>query len=112
MRIDDASDRPVFAPGCGVNTKRSDTGTPVVPRNDFDESHSAYKIGPGFWHYVPEADGELRLRLFEYRPGLFRNIAVASALGTGRLLATRGKLATFAFMAAILAGLDKWFHSP
>lgn len=52
-----------------------------VISNDFDESHSAYKIGPGFWHYVPDADGELRLRLFEYRPGLLRNAAVASALG-------------------------------
>jgi hypothetical protein len=52
-----------------------------VISNDFDESHSAYKTGPGFWHYVPEADGELRLRLFEYRPGLLRNAAVASALG-------------------------------
>ncbi len=52
-----------------------------VISNDFDESHSAYKTGPGFWHYVPEANGELRLRLFEYRPGLLRNAAVATALG-------------------------------
>jgi len=52
-----------------------------VVGNDYDESHSAYQIGPGFWHYVPDAIGELRLHLFEYRPGLLRDAVVASALG-------------------------------
>ena len=28
-----------------------------VVGNDFDESHSAYKTSPGFWHYVPDANG-------------------------------------------------------
>lgn len=51
-----------------------------VVSNDYDESHSAYKTSPGFWHYVPDSKGELRLSLFEYRPGLFRNAALASAL--------------------------------
>jgi hypothetical protein len=52
-----------------------------VISNDFDESHAAYKTGPGFWLYVPDSSGELRLRLFEYRPGLLRNLVTASALG-------------------------------
>jgi len=52
-----------------------------VVGNDYDESHSAYQTGPGFWHYVPDANGELRLHLFEYRPGLLRDAVVASALG-------------------------------
>ncbi len=51
-----------------------------VVGNDFDESHSAYKTSPGFWHYVPDVDGTLRLRLFEYRPGRLRDVVVASAL--------------------------------
>ena len=48
--------------------------------NDYDESHSAYKTGPGFWRYVPGANGDLELRLFEYRPGLLRNAVLTSAL--------------------------------
>src|SRR5262249_11431553 len=40
-----------------------------VVGNDFDESLPAYKAGPGFWFYVPDQNGELRLRLFEHRPG-------------------------------------------
>ena len=51
-----------------------------VVGNDFHESHSAYKTSPGFWHYVPDANGELQLRLFEYRPGRLRDVVVASAL--------------------------------
>ena len=52
-----------------------------VVGNDFDESHSAYATYPGFWHYVPDANQQLRLRLFEYRPSLLGRIAVSSALG-------------------------------
>lgn len=52
----------------------------VVVGNDFDESHIAYKTGPGFWLYAPEADGALKLTLQEYRPGRFRDIALHSAL--------------------------------
>jgi hypothetical protein len=51
-----------------------------VVGNDFDESHAAYRTSPGFWHYVPEPNGELKLRLFEYRPGRLRDVVVASAL--------------------------------
>lgn len=52
-----------------------------VVGNDFDESHAAYGSYPGFWHYVPDANQQLRLRLFEYRPSLLGQIAVSSALG-------------------------------
>jgi hypothetical protein len=51
-----------------------------VVSNDYDQSHSAYYVGPGYWHYVPDADGTLRLRMFEYRPGLLRNAVYVSAL--------------------------------
>ena len=52
-----------------------------VVGNDFDESHAAYATYPGFWHYVPDANQQLSLRLFEYRPSLLGRIAVSSALG-------------------------------
>ena len=51
-----------------------------VVSNDFDQSHSAYVTTSGFHHYVPDADGELQLRLFEYRPGLLRSAVLTSAL--------------------------------
>lgn len=51
-----------------------------VIRNDFDESHAAYKIWPGFWHYVPDERGQLHLRLFEYEPGFVRAVTARSAL--------------------------------
>jgi hypothetical protein len=49
--------------------------------NDFDESLAAYSSRPGFWHYVPDAAGVLRLHLFEYRRGLGADLVAASALG-------------------------------
>jgi hypothetical protein len=52
-----------------------------VVGNDFDESHAAYATNPGFWHYVPDANQQLRLRLFQYRPSLLGRIAASSALG-------------------------------
>jgi len=48
--------------------------------NDFDESLASYSIGPGFWHYAPDERGELRLRLFEHRPGWIKDLARQSAL--------------------------------
>jgi hypothetical protein len=48
--------------------------------NDFDESLPAYRAAPGFWLYMPDARGELRLRLVEHRPGWIKEIARASAL--------------------------------
>jgi hypothetical protein len=51
-----------------------------VVGNDFDESLSTYKTAVGFWHYVPDVNGELDLRLFEYHPGLLRELVMASAL--------------------------------
>jgi hypothetical protein len=60
-----------------------------VISNDFDQSHSAYTTTPGFWHYVPDAEGELRLRLFEYRPGVLRDAAMTSALARYLLFNTQ-----------------------
>jgi hypothetical protein len=51
-----------------------------VVGNDFDESHVAYKTGPGLWLYSPAADGGLVLALQAYRPGLMRALVYRSAL--------------------------------
>jgi hypothetical protein len=51
-----------------------------VVGNDFDESHVAYKAAPGFWHYAPNADGKLQLRLFEFHRTAFWSIVHSSAL--------------------------------
>jgi hypothetical protein len=51
-----------------------------VVGNDFDESHVAYNTGPGWWVYVPGPDGNLHLRLIEYRPGWLRSAVHNSAL--------------------------------
>jgi hypothetical protein len=52
-----------------------------VVGNDFDESLAVYKTGPGFWHYVPDANQELNLQLFEYHPRMLSRLVSASALG-------------------------------
>jgi hypothetical protein len=52
-----------------------------VVSNDFDESHAAYATYPGFWHYVPDTNQQLSLKLFEYRPSLLGQTAVSSVLG-------------------------------
>src|SRR5947209_7799353 len=51
-----------------------------VVGNDFDESLSAYRVGPGFWQYAPDADGMLRLRLNPHRAGTMISLARHSAL--------------------------------
>jgi len=51
-----------------------------VVGNDFDESLPKYKVGPGFWFYVPDERGELRLRLSEHHPGWMKELARRSAL--------------------------------
>ena len=51
-----------------------------VVGNDFDESHVAYNTGPGWWVYAPGPDGNLHLRLIEYRPGWLRSIVYNSSL--------------------------------
>jgi hypothetical protein len=51
-----------------------------VVGNDFDESLLAYKNGPGFWLYAPDAAGTLRLRLSVHEPGLLISFARNSAL--------------------------------
>jgi len=51
-----------------------------VVGNDFDESLSGYRLGPGFWQYAPDAGGALRLRLNEHRAGTLISLARRSAL--------------------------------
>jgi hypothetical protein len=51
-----------------------------VVGNDFDESLSAYKLGPGFWQYAPDAAGVLRLKLDPHHPGTLISLARHSAL--------------------------------
>jgi hypothetical protein len=51
-----------------------------VVGNDFDESLSAYKAGPGLWLYAPDQAGVLRLRLTGHEPGGLVSIARHSAL--------------------------------
>lgn len=51
-----------------------------VVGNDFDESLSAYRVGPGFWQYAPDASGALQLKLNPYRAGTLISLARYSAL--------------------------------
>jgi hypothetical protein len=51
-----------------------------VVGNDFDESLSAYRVGPGFWQYAPGANGELELRLNPHEAGTLISLARHSAL--------------------------------
>src|SRR5437762_207826 len=70
-----------------------------VVGNDFDESLSAYRLGPGFWQYAPDASGVLRLRLNPHRAGTLISLARHSAFARyviinlgiqNRLFAVRG----------------------
>jgi hypothetical protein len=51
-----------------------------VVGNDFDESLSAYRLGPGFWQYAPGAGGALALALTPHRAGTLISLARHSAL--------------------------------
>jgi hypothetical protein len=51
-----------------------------VVGNDFDESLEEYNDRPGFSRYVRDEHGELQLRRFEYRPGIWRDMVASSAL--------------------------------
>jgi len=51
-----------------------------VVGNDFDESLSAYRVGPGFWQYAPGADGTLQLTLNPHEAGTLISLARHSAL--------------------------------
>lgn len=51
-----------------------------VVGNDFDESLSAYRLGPGFWQYAPDTNGALQLRLNPHRAGTMISLARESAL--------------------------------
>jgi hypothetical protein len=71
--------------------------------NDFDESHIRYKTGPGFWLYMPDAEGRLRLRLVEHRPGWVIALARRSALA--RYLMINLKLHHYVFDINLLGQL-------
>jgi hypothetical protein len=76
----------------------------TVVGNDFDESHDAFKRDyPGFWIYVPAADGQLRLRLFEFHTRATRALVKYSALA--RYLFLNLHLKT------LLSDWD-WLHPP
>src|SRR3954471_2768620 len=53
-----------------------------VVGNDFDESLAAYRIGLGFWQYVPGPgpDGQLELKLTPHQAGTLISLARHSAL--------------------------------
>jgi hypothetical protein len=51
-----------------------------VVGNDFDESLSAYRLGPGFWQYAWDANGVLQLTLNPHRAGTLISLARHSAL--------------------------------
>ena len=51
-----------------------------VVGNDFDESLSAYRLGPGFWQYAPDANGTLQLKLNPHAAGTLISLARHSAL--------------------------------
>jgi hypothetical protein len=53
----------------------------VVVGNDWDESLAAYKVGPGFHHYVEGPGGSLVLHRFDYAPSWRRELVRKSALG-------------------------------
>jgi len=51
-----------------------------IAGNDFDQSHARYRDRPGFWFYVPDQAGELRLMQPEYTPRFTTSILRESAL--------------------------------
>jgi hypothetical protein len=51
-----------------------------VVGNDFDESLSAYRVGPGFWQYAPDANSALQLKLNPHQAGTLISLARHSAL--------------------------------
>lgn len=73
----------------------------VVVGNDFDESLSRYRIGPGFHQYVATAGGALELRRFDYRPGGIRRLLRRSALARYLVFNLHAEVA----VARLLAGL-------
>ena len=66
--------------GFAVKEYGARAGVINVVGNDFDESLSAYRVGPGFWQYAPDANGVLQLRLTPHRAGTLISLARHSAL--------------------------------
>jgi hypothetical protein len=77
-----------------------------VVGNDFDESLAAYRVGPGFWQYAPDATGALQLRLNPYRAGTMISLARHSALARYLIinLGIQNRLFTMRWLAEIVFG--------
>jgi hypothetical protein len=75
-----------------------------VVGNDFDESLANYGKRPGFWYYVPGANGEQRLRLSEYQPSILRNLVYASAFARYVIYNLRIGAAWTDFKALVFGG--------
>ena len=58
----------------------------VVVGNDFDESLAIYHTAPGFYQYVANDDGTLKLWRHDYQPGRLQVIARHSAIARYLLL--------------------------
>jgi hypothetical protein len=65
----------------------------VAVGNDFDESLSTYKHGPGFHLFVPAADGSLELVRFDLAPSTLRRLVQRSALARYVIFNLQGNLA-------------------
>ncbi len=65
----------------------------VVVGNDFDESVSTYKHGPGFHLFVPRGDGALELTRFDLVPSTLRQLVQRSALARYVIFNLQGNLA-------------------
>lgn len=65
----------------------------VVVGNDFDESLSTYKYGPGFHLFVPRGDGSLELTRFDLAPSTLRRLVQRSALARYVIFNLQGNLA-------------------
>ncbi|MGQ0677902.1 MAG: hypothetical protein ACT4N4_17710 [Rhodospirillales bacterium] len=78
-----------------------------VVGNDFDESHVDHRVASGFWLYAPGANGALRLALFDYTPGLARQMIAHSALAR-YLVFNLGIKKSAGELEAALRGLFSW----
>lgn len=78
----------------------------VVVGNDFDESLSTYKHGPGFHLFVPRADGSLDLTRFDLTPSTLRRLVQQSALARYVIFNLQGNVAA-ARLRDLLLGLTR-----
>jgi hypothetical protein len=77
-----------------------------VVGNDFDESLMAYRVGPGFWQYAPDANGGLQLKLTPHRAGTLISLARHSALARYVIinLGIQNRLFSIRWLAELIFG--------